>query len=394
MSALAMEGIRRARRALILGAVFAVATGAASAGGYDTGERDWDFLFGQDDIVAEASIRYIAPQRTLTGITGVFGPSADTDETEAFAVPRASISAGLGSHARCMASYREPWGGHANYGTAWTYAASATEQHFSSKDYGVTCSAYLALGKGQLHFLGGASYQEIDYELIQAIGPGLSLTTNVGDSGTGWRAGLAYEIPEYALRASLIYNSRIDYRMTGTVAGLGPAVPVFGDISMPQSAELKVQSGIAPGWLAFGSVRWTDWSVVGNMPLCPVGTPVCGLPFAVSGLTLIWKDTWTVTVGAAHQFSGALSVAANLTWDQGATQGFTSQTDTWVAGLTAIVKPHENVELRLGGTAGILTGGQLSTMTLPGGFPNPVGYTAAFGDDFVYSLNASAAIRF
>ena len=123
MSALTISGIWRAKRAVILGAVFAVAAGSASAGGYDTGERDWDFLFGQDDIAAEASVRYIAPQRTLTNINGVNLQSADTDEAEAFAVPRASISAGLGAHARCMASYREPWAGPANYGTAWISAA-------------------------------------------------------------------------------------------------------------------------------------------------------------------------------------------------------------------------------------------------------------------------------
>ena len=38
---------------------------AAHAGGYDTGERDWDFLFQQDKVAAEAGTRYIDPQRTL-----------------------------------------------------------------------------------------------------------------------------------------------------------------------------------------------------------------------------------------------------------------------------------------------------------------------------------------
>jgi long-chain fatty acid transport protein len=116
---------------------------------------------------------------------------------------------------------------------------------------------------------------------------------------------------------------------------------------------------------------------------------------AVSALTLVWKDTWTVTAGAAHQYSPALTVAGNLTWDQGATQGFTSQTDTWLAGLTAIVTPNENVEFRVGGSAGIMTSGSLSTMAIPGlPVPNPVGYTATFGNDSIYTLNASAKFRF
>ena len=127
----------------------------------------------------------------------------------------------------------------------------------------------------------------------------------------------------------------------------------------------------------------------------PIVSPVAPVPGGVvSGLTLMWKDTWTVTIGAAHQFSDKLSAAASLTWDQGASQGFTSQTDTWTAGLTAIVTPSENVELQFGGTLGILTGGSLSTLVLPGGAGNPFGYTATFGNDLVWSLNASAKVHF
>lgn len=385
---------RCSKAAAIALAAMAVCTAPAVAGGYDTGARDWDFLFQPDTVAAEIGVRYIVPLRTLSGITGVAGPSPDVRETEAFALPHASLAVRFGDAARCMVSYREPYAGHANYGLAWTYAISAIEQHFSSADLGLTCAGSAALGKGRLHLIGGISYQEIDYELVQLappIPPGTIARTSVSDGGIAWRAGLAYDIPEYALRASLIYNSAVDYHMTGIHSLAGP---IAGDITMPQSLELRAQSGVAPGWLVFGSVRWTDWSVVSSMPLCPVGVPVCAPPAVVSGLTLMWKDTWTVTVGAAHKFSDTLSAAASLTWDQGATQGFTSQTDTWVAGLAAIVTPNENTELRLGGTLGVLTSGAVSTMVLPGGAANPVGYTASFGNDLVYSLNAAAKIRF
>jgi hypothetical protein len=42
----------------------------------------------------------------------------------------------------------------------------------------------------------------------------------------------------------------------------------------------------------------------------------------------------------------------------------------------------------------MLTGGQLSTLMLPGGIPNPVGYLATFGNDLVYGLSASASVHF
>ena len=379
-------------------AVLGLPSTSALAGGYDTGEQDWDFLFQQKDFATEAGVHYINPRRRIKNVTNTFplppGPTT-TDETAAFTVERYSITARLGDHVRCMGSYRQPWGGDADYGSVWVGSFSAIVQNFDSSDWGLTCSISQPLGKGDLHIVGGASYQEINYFLTQNGGFEGRHTTDVSDTGYGWRAGIAYEIPEYALRASLIYNSQIDYDMAGTVsfANVPGSVPVGGELSMPQSVELKMQSGVAPGWLAYGAVKWTDWSVTDNMLLCPTAAPICIQPAAISGLTLLWKDTWTLTAGAAHQFSDKFAVAANITWDQGATKGFTSQTDTWVLGLTGIFTPNENIEFKVGGNLGILTGGNLSTANLAGGGLSPVGYTATFDDDTVYSVYTSLVFR-
>ena len=380
---------------------------AAQAGGYDTGERDWDFLFQQDKVAAEAETRYIAPRRTLKTATGVgvafFGLSPTATgvrETEAFTVERFSIMGRLTDDLRCMASYRQPFEGHAVYGS-WFASASATEQHFTSEDYGATCALSFAAGMGDLLVIGGASYQTIHYELLQDYGSfGGKASTDVGDDGVGWRAGIGYEIPQYALLATLIYNSAIGYDVTGTGTNLATrgtpySGPLAGSITMPQSVELKVRTGIAPGWLAFGSIKWADWSVDQDTPLCVPGSAACVTgDNALSALTLLFRDTWTVTVGAAHPFNDQFTLAGSLTWDQGASQGFTSQTDTWTVGLTGIWTPHKQFEVRLGGTIGVLTGGSLSTAQLASGAPNPFGYTATFGDDLVYSLNAKAALHY
>ena len=91
----------------------------------------------------------------------------------------------------------------------------------------------------------------------------------------------------------------------------------------------------------------------------------------LSALTLLWKDSWTVTLGAAHQFNEQFSLAGSLTWDQGASKGFTSQTDTWTVDLTGVWTPHKNFEFHLGGSIGVLTGGSLSTATLASGIAEP-----------------------
>lgn len=370
----------------------------ASAGGYDTGEQDWDFLFQQSHVAAEAGVRFVDPQRTLKNIAFTWIPmmTASAREAAPFAIERASVSAGLGGYNRCMASYRQPWAGHADYGATWGVPGSAMTQDFTSDDLGLTCAAGLAAGPGMIELVGGLSWQQVRYKLVQSLAPGVTRTTDVGDSGLGWRAGVAYEIPQYALRASLIYNSAVAYDLTGSLAmtGVPVATPIFGSITMPQSLELKAQSGIAPGWLAFGAIKWTNWSVDKNTPLCQVGVPTCTQAVAQSGLALGWHDSWTVTLGAAHPFSETFALAPAITWDQGASGGFTSQTDTWTATLTGVFTPNKNTEIKLGGTAGIMTAGTVNTSFLPDGSLNPVGYTASFGNDMVYALNASAKVQF
>lgn len=371
---------------------------SAHAGGYDTGERDWNFLFQQKDLAVEAGVRFFNPQRRIKNVTNTAplppGLTA-TDETVPFSVERYSIAARFGESAQCLGSYRQPWGGDADYGTDWAGSFSAIEQKFSSVDLGLTCSISQSLDKGKIHLLGGISYQEVEYFLLQNGGPEGRHTTDVRGHEIAWRAGVAYEIPEYALLASLIYNSQVNYDMTGTVAfaNVPTATSVAGELSLPQSLELKFQSGVAPKWLAFGAVKWTDWSVTDNMLLCPVGVPACVQPAAISGLTLLWEDSWTVTGGIAHQFSDKFSLAGSVTWDQGATKGFTSQTDTWLYGLTGIFSPSESVEIKIGGTIGIMTGGTISTANLATGGPSPVGYTATFDDDTIYTVNTSIVFR-
>ena len=373
-----------------------LSSGPVEAGGYDVGQRYWDFLFQQKMLAAAAEMRRVEPTRELTNIRNTLlpGTQARNPETEGFWITSFSAAARLGEHFRCMASFRQPWEGHANYGRSWVGAAAVVEQHFSSEDYGLTCSAALPVGPGFFHLIGGGSLQRAHYTLSQNVLAPTLLVTDVDDESTSWRVGVAYEIPDYALRVSLIYDSEVRYDMTGAVTVAGASTPAFGSITMPQALELRAQSGIAPGWLAFGSIRWTNWSVADNMPICAVGTPVCTQAAAISGLALYWKDSWTVTVGAAHQFNDKATLTGSLTWDQGASKGFTSNTDTWIASSNLVLTPNDNVILKLNGAAGIMTGGSLSTATLAGGIPNPVGYTASFGNDLVYSLSGSFTLKF
>ncbi|MGO7422996.1 outer membrane protein transport protein, partial [Rhizobium ruizarguesonis] len=290
-----------------------------------------------------------------------------------------------------------------------------------TRNYGGTCSYRFDVGPGQLRFIGGAFYQEVEgfkerlvstVPLLVGTGNGVG-RLDLEDSGWGWRAGLAYEIPEYAMRASLVYNSRVKYdNLTGTVdltqvtapfaplngAPYGRVTDVFGSAEAPDSLELKLQSGIAPDWLAFGSVKWTNWSVLQSVPFCPKSTK--GLVACTSGgateltsLDLLYQDGWTITGGVGHKFNEQWAGAVSLTWDRGTSQGYGAQTDSWTLGLGAAFTPTEHIEWRVAGAVGVLTSGSSGVVTQNGvTFGDDVSYS--FDNDLVAALSTSLKIKF
>ena len=79
-----------------------------------------------------------------------------------------------------------------------------------------------------------------------------------------------------------------------------------------------VSKAFWPGWLVFGSVKWTDWSQIQFIPFCPVGMSPCAPgSTAINTLDLFYRDGWTVSGGVGHKFNDQWSGAVSLTWDRG-----------------------------------------------------------------------------
>ncbi|MDW5313821.1 OmpP1/FadL family transporter [Rhizobium sp. PL01] len=390
-----------------------LSTTAASAGGLERGGYNIDLLFDPSTYAAEAAATYVNPQRELDNVVDVNpangigsngiggGQTNGVGETEGYWVPRIGVKAGFGDSVDCMADYSQPWGAHTKPGASWMGANDNIETKIESDNYAATCSYKWDVGKGQFRIIGGGFYQEVggfkERFVSPLVGPGFNGVgrLDLDGSGWGWRAGAAYEIPEYALRASLVYNSAVDLdNLEGTIDLTKVRLPIPGggsfagskyDVSsfasMPDSLELKVQSGIAPGWLVFGSVKWTDWSqlqviqVTANQP-SPTRPP--------TSLVLLYRDGWTVTGGVGHKFNDQWSGAASLTWDRGTSHGYGNQTDSWTLGTGISYLPTENVELRLAGAVGLLTSGS--------SVGEDVKYD--FGNDIVTAISTSLKVKF
>lgn len=401
----------------LLGACAAVAIAStANAGGLERGGYNIDLLFDPARVAGEVSGTYVMPDRTLENVVDVDpsdgtlgGPTGGIKDTESYWVPRIGFKAGIGEAGDCMVDYSQPWGAHSNPGKAWAGANSNIETDIKSNNYAATCSYKMQMGKGQLRFIGGFFYQEVygfKERLVSPLVPGRNGTGRVdleGD-GWGWRAGIAYEIPEIALRASLVYNSEVDLGdITGTLdlrnVGMG-APAIYGTAAMPDSVEFKVQSGIAPDWLAFGSIKWVDWSQLQSIAICSQaskGLAPClttsGPPVKLTSLDLMYRDGWTISGGIGHKFNDQWSGAAAVTWDRGTSTGLGTQTDTWTLSGGVSFTPNENVEMRLGGAIGLLTSGSSGAVVGDDGITYGDDITYTFDNDLVTALNASLKVK-
>ncbi|RWG53193.1 MAG: transporter [Mesorhizobium sp.] len=388
----------------------------AHAGGLERGGYDIDLLFDPAPFATEAEATYVMPDRKYKNATGLNGTfnflSSTADGAEGYWVPRIGGKVQVVPGVDCMIDYSQPWGAHTAPGASWNGAFSNVETDIKSNNYAGTCSYKFDVGKGQLRFIGGAFYQDISgfkESLVgfNPFGPSPIGRVDLEASGWGWRAGVAYEIPEIALRASLVYNSQVKLdNISGTLTSptlpTGSA-PIYGSTQyMPDSVELKLQSGIAPGWLAFGSIKWVNWSVLQSVPICIVGTPTAACftgndasgSLQATSLDLMYRDGWTVSGGIGHKFNDQWSAAGQLTWDRGTSHGYGAQTDTWTLGGGVAYTPRPNIEVRLAGAFGVLTSGHSGIVTGDNGYQAGTDASYDFGNDLVTAISSGIKIKF
>lgn len=386
-----------------LGLIAACAfVGGAQAGGFARGEADTDILYEDGTVAGRGGWVYVMPDRSYATIDG--SSSSDDAFSQNYGIPSFAAKFRATDNFSCAITYTQPFGADSEYGDDAQAADKAADvaaggltgalggnavisSQFDTDELGGTCAVNFDAGKGQFYVLGGVFTQSFDYTESKDFG-----TLNLEDSAAfGYRLGAAYEIKEYALRAELMYRSQVDHDASGlftlesaTLAGalgapVGSQFDATGSGSLPQSLEFSLQSGIAPGWLAFGSIKWTDWSVLQT------------LDYNIDNLgdqqkNFFWRDGWTITGGVGHQFNETVSGAISLTWDRGVGTGADIFSDTWTLGAGTQIKYGPGV-LRVGAAASYLTAGEQSTA-------DGADFDATADGDWAYALSANYRISF
>lgn len=325
----------------------------------------------------------------------------------------------LGAGFDCLGTYTKPYGANANYGENNAYSVSATEFTVETDDYGLTCGYQFAAGSTSVgdsfvRVIGGVSYQELTgFQSRQrfldlanagiASAGGVTDTSGIGTftasgSAVGYRVGMAYEIPQIALRVAGIYHSAYDYDLSGIQDNTGfgavipgtSLVPITATTEIPQAFELRMQSGINERTLAFLNIKWQEWSQLGIIPIEGGKSPTTGLDTNLS-FDPLYRDGWTVSGGLGYAATEQVSLLGSLGWDRGTSTITGSQTDTWTFSAGLRYQPTENFEVSVGGLVGVLTSGS-SQLSPFGDDANQVTYS--FDDDLITAVSLSAKIKY
>ncbi|QKV17741.1 outer membrane protein transport protein [Oricola thermophila] len=377
----------KSTKSVVLGLVCATAlSGGAMAGGFNRGTADTDILFEDGNFNIHAAAAYVNPTRTYTATGPALGglvpanSNVGTDYADSYVIPSFAMSLKVTEELRCAATMTDAFGASATT-TIPTGATGKVHEAFTVNEKGLTCGYFMPVSKGRIAFIGGIFQETFDYEL-SVLGGGLAVDLNSEE--IGYRVGLAYEIPEIALRAQVMYRSGQRHDATGTTTRLAntgtaydalplnAAMPIASGYGyLPQMVDAKFQTGIAPGWLAFGSVRWTNWSVNEQLFLNPGG--------GYSTNDYFWKDGWTYTAGIGHAFNDQISGAAFVSYDSSVGTGYDLSARTISVG-GAVTAKGEFGELSFGGAVSFLG----SASDVDGN---------AVGDDTAFAISANYKVR-
>ncbi|MEO0635813.1 MAG: outer membrane protein transport protein [Pseudomonadota bacterium] len=401
---------------------------SATAGGYGRGSVDVAPLLG-DGLTAGGGFTIVSPTRRITAVNGTATTgNARTDFASTYVVPNAFASSPIaGSEARCMAGYTQPYGAKADYGSAQILTAAVTgtgqpistttANELSSHELGLTCSYGFDAGPVKAYIIGGAFAQYVSYTETKGAIVGGNFTDNIAnlsgdDTGFGYRVGLGISKEDIALKASLVYRSRVNHNVTGTqtlgpIAAAGAAASstltaaqlagTYGftaAATTPQSLKLSFQTGIAPKTLLFGSVEWTDWSVLQQVQVLGNGTGTATAAALVNGrptpgsptIDAFFRDGWTVNIGAARQLTEKASILGAYTWDRGTGSGRSGFSDTHTLAAGVNYKANDNLSVRAGLAYSYLTSVTYNTTDIAN---NAVTVTNGAGNALAGALSVS-----
>lgn len=292
------------KKNLALLGLLATAAPAAWAGGIDRTGQGLGALF-ESGRYLEISVGHVAPRVEGADLLG--GQTGDV--AGAHLLPSVSLKFDAGDRLSFAAVADRTYGADILYGQG-SPLLGGTRVDVAS--HGVLGLARYRIDKNfSVH--GGLRLQTSSATVRLkglAYGPVSGYQVRLGpDTAISPAAGIAFEIPEIALRVAATYHAAIKHKLA--TRETAPLAPLNGSsttpISLPRAVNLDFQTGIARDTLLYGQLRWANWSEFRVDPARFV---------AVTGEGLIeLKDTRTWTLGLARQFDARWAGAIALNYE-------------------------------------------------------------------------------
>ncbi|MDY6480993.1 transporter [Acinetobacter faecalis] len=186
------------------------------------------------------------------------------------------------------------------------------------------------------------------------------------DGDYGWLAGIAYQIPEIALKAAVTYRSEIKHNIKIKESSSAPLESNLGtvvnmnngggdtNITTPQSVNIDFQTGIMENTVAFANVRWVNWKDFSIRPYA-FSKAAASATQATGGkgfdLVAYSKDQWSANVGVGRKLSEKWGANVSVGWDSGAGNPVTTLGPTegyWNVGVGAQYSPAPDYFIQAG----------------------------------------------
>ena len=294
-------------------AVVFFGTSNVYAGGADITLMPTDMLFedgGENGAYAEISVGRISPDVTGTNAapTGSMYPDFTATTLAVKMDLNDQISLGYANYlsAAILVDYR-------NAGAVGNYAAISPGSAFVDLEIRSQLLAAKYLLGENMSVFGGLKYSETSDATANVLKNPRGSLTIPSASDTAFALGLAYEMPEIALRASGLYQTKTEFDLPMSSSAF-PSL-INGKGALPESFTLRFQTGIAEDTLAFGSIHRANWAD----SQIEFETDVNGTGNLTGSLAA--RSTFTTTnvysLGIGRKISEELSISGTYSWEEG-----------------------------------------------------------------------------
>jgi len=266
---------------------------SAFAGGFELQKLDTSMMYvdGNQASISQATINYsIEGQNPLAGAASkkqVVPDISVTNVAAKFDVGD-NLSFGLGTY---RSGAIQLSGGN---GTSGNLTPTA--------DVDLNSTALLARYNlnDNISFIGGVTQNVVGGGNVTTMAGSYDVS---GKTEMGYVAGLAYSIPEIALRAELIYQPKTKFATTtnyspslsAAAGGAGADPNSATGLSLPDTMAINFQTGIAADTLLTASYRKTSW----GKSQIKISAPVA--------IETTFKDTVSYSLGIGRKFTDSLS---------------------------------------------------------------------------------------